>query len=148
MILGLCNKQQLTHSRSTIKHTFTADERLKSKKLINRLFEQGKTLHLYPVRFIYLPCSAQVVTNHQALFVASKKKFKSTVVRNTIRRRLREAHRLHKYLLATRKSSSVYFLMGYIYISSDQKGNFQTIQKKVITAINHLKNIHEKAPLQ
>ncbi|MEM7055857.1 MAG: ribonuclease P protein component, partial [Bacteroidota bacterium] len=112
------------------------------------LFEQEKSLYLYPIRFIYLPCSAQVITNHQALFAVSKKQFKSTVVRNKIKRRLREAHRLHKYLLATRKSSSVYFLMGYIYIGSSPKGNFQTIQKKVITAINHLKNIHEKALLQ
>jgi len=129
---------------STIRYTFTANERLKSKKLINKLFKQGKVLKRYPIRMVYLPCNAQTITHHQALFVVPKKKFKSAVARNTIKRRIREAHRLHKHLLAVPKNASIHFLIGYIYIGSSQQSNFQTIQEKVIEAINHLKKRYEK----
>jgi ribonuclease P protein component len=73
------------------------------------------------------------------LFAVPKKKCKRAVTRNQLKRRMKEAYRLNKYLLQPLESSNCCFLIGYIYIGNPSLGSFQTIQKKVIQALELLK---------
>jgi ribonuclease P protein component len=80
------------------RHTFSKQERLKSRKLIDALFRSGKTFQVFPFRVFYLwePPSGISV---QVGVGASKRNFKRAVDRNRIKRLMREGYRLQKQLL-------------------------------------------------
>ena len=84
--------------------SFPRRERLKSKKRIARLFEQGKSGFVYPVRYVLLDDSAEesVAGKDRSLSVlisVPKRHHKRAVERNLIKRRMREAYRLNKQAL-------------------------------------------------
>ncbi|MCB9080521.1 MAG: ribonuclease P protein component [Lewinellaceae bacterium] len=80
--------------------TFTRHERLKSRKVISRLFQEGQSFAQYPLRFVWLvtPPVENVPPGSPLQFTVSvpKKRFKHAVDRNRLRRQIREAYRLHK----------------------------------------------------
>ncbi len=77
---------------------FGKHERLKSRKQIDALFEQGKSYHAFPVRMAWrlFPAAADVPAALLAGVSAPKRQFKHAVARNRIKRLLREAYRLQK----------------------------------------------------
>lgn len=82
--------------------TYPHKEKLKSRKTITQVFEQGKTFAIYPIRFFYLDCSEETsFPNLQTGVIVRKKNFKHAVERNRIKRLLRESYRLEKNSLAT-----------------------------------------------
>lgn len=85
---------------------FRRTERLKSEKVISSLFKKGHSFSCYPLRLVYTempPLSKsddlQGFSPIQFSLSVSKKKFKRAVDRNLLRRRIREAYRLHKHEL-------------------------------------------------
>lgn len=79
---------------------FRREERLKSRKEIERLFREGKSFGHYPLRLIWLPMRERR-SEYPVQFALSvpKRKFKGAVQRNRIRRQVREAYRLNKHRL-------------------------------------------------
>ena len=77
-------------------NTFTKEERLCSKKLIDLLFKNGSSFLLYPFRVSYLLADQPSRYPCQVLINVSKKRYKRAVDRNLIKRRTREAYRLIK----------------------------------------------------
>lgn len=73
--------------------------RLKSSKVIDQLFMDGKSFTVFPFRVIYKFTKLPVTTyafQLQAGFSVSKRHFKKAVDRNRIKRLMREAYRLQK----------------------------------------------------
>ena len=90
-------------------------EKLKSRKQIELLFAQGKSISSFPVKVFYLPVDNSPLHPVQVGVGVSARNFKKAVDRNTIKRRLREAYRLHKlplheHLMAQQKSVAVFIL--------------------------------------
>ena len=79
------------------KNTLGKKERLKSKKLIGKLFEEGKSIKKYPFRLIYLiQDKTSFKIKPQASFSVPKRNFKKAVDRNRIKRLIKEAYRLEQ----------------------------------------------------
>ena len=90
-------------------------EKLKSRKQIELLFAQGKSISSFPVKVFYLPVEHTPEHPVQVGVGVSARNFKKAVDRNTIKRRMREAYRLHKlplheHLKTEQKSVAVFIL--------------------------------------
>jgi ribonuclease P protein component len=72
------------------------EEKLKSRKAIELLFEQGASTFAFPVKMFYSIQSTTEEQNFPQIGVSvSKRRHKRATDRNTIKRRLREAYRLN-----------------------------------------------------
>jgi ribonuclease P protein component len=125
--------------------TFHKTERLKSRKVISSLFQRSAknySFNVYPVRFIWSSPEAVQSSKVQAGFSVSKKTFKRANQRNTVKRRMREAFRLHKSLLysALEDNEKQYSLM-FIFNGKEEiayadiEKSFQIGIKKWIRAL-------------
>ena len=109
-------------------YTYSKNEKLKSKKLIEQLFSEGKSVSAFPLRMVYLKTTFDENTNIKVGVSVSKRHFKKAVDRNRLKRLLREAYRLNK-LTFFNNSSESYALM-ILYISKDGT-DFESLNKKM-----------------
>ena len=124
------------------KLNFTYQERLRRKKSIEKLFARGQILHLHPVRFVYL-ANTNSDALPQVLFAVPKKKIRSAVARNVIKRRMRESYRIHKHILTGNYLRKVQWLVGCIYIGTIKEGKYQMIEKRMTDMLHHLKETQD-----
>lgn len=89
-------------------------EKLKSRKLIKKIFEEGKTIKSYPILFRYLEIQDD---NHKVGVSVSKRNFKKAVDRISIKRQLREAYRLNKSEL---QNKPVNYAIMIIFIGKEK----------------------------
>ena len=81
-----------------MRFTFEREERLKSKKIIGRLFnKEGKSFAIYPLRIIWLATPLETSYPIQIGVVVPKRQFRKAVQRNKIKRRILESYRLNKH---------------------------------------------------
>ena len=76
--------------------TYSKKEKLKSKKVIEQLFSEGKSVTVFPLRLVYLEYAFDDEIQFKTGVSVSKRSFKNAVDRNRIKRLLREAYRLNK----------------------------------------------------
>lgn len=121
-----------------VKHTLKKPERLSSKKDIQELFKNGSSFYLYPFKVITLPSTTSSI--HQVLFTVPKRNFKRAVDRNLLKRRMREAYRLHKHLLTTEPQV---LSIAYIYTPKEIV-DYATIAKPLEQSLSRIKKNVEK----
>jgi ribonuclease P protein component len=109
---------------------FPKSEKLCSKILIQKLFENGKNEFAFPFKFLYLIKDEPTNTPPQILIIVSKKTFKKATDRNRIKRQIREAYRLqkHKFLDENKKFS---ILCAVFVFVGKTKLKYQEIQKGI-----------------
>ncbi len=118
---------------------FPKNQRLSSKKSIDFLFLNKKSLFVFPFRAVYY-LSNEITDNSnlQALFVVPKKKFKKATDRNRIRRQLRESFRMNKNPLEEKLQGKENQLqIAFIYVS-EQKVEFLKIDEAMKAIISKL----------
>ena len=97
-----------------MKHTLGKEERLKSKKLIERLYMERNSVKAFPLRMIFLQ------TEHTSDFPAQvgvsvpKRNFKLAVDRNRLKRLMRESYRLQKEIVYNDLEKPYIFMISYI----------------------------------
>ncbi|MBS1946806.1 MAG: ribonuclease P protein component [Bacteroidetes bacterium] len=136
----------------TRQFTLGKQERLKSRKLIEQVFNEGKGFSIFPFRVYYLSGHStfglQTAGFHAQIGVgASSKTFKKSVERNRIKRLMREACRLQKnnlnQLLQERKLQLVLFVV----YSGKELPEYQLVYDKIGLILQKLSNIiSEKSP--
>jgi len=125
--------------------TLGKDERLKSRKQIEKIFAEGKVLSVFPYRILYLfkknPHPAQMTqapSNVQFGVGISAKNFKKAVDRNKIKRLTRESWRLQKNdFQEAVKQKNFQVNIFFVYMSKELT-DFSTIKTKVGIALKKL----------
>lgn len=97
-----------------MKYSFNKIEKLKSVKLIEQLFDEGKSISVFPLRMVYLSCSFEEDVKLKVGVSVSKRNFKRAVDRNKIKRLLREAYRLNKHVYFNNIATQYAFMILYI----------------------------------
>ncbi|KAA5827466.1 ribonuclease P protein component [Algibacter amylolyticus] len=95
-------------------YTYGNKEKLKSKKLIDQLFTEGKSVSAYPLRLVYLGTTFKEDIIAKTGVSVSKRNFKTAVDRNRIKRLLREAYRLNKSIFFNNLTTQHAFMILYI----------------------------------
>ncbi|HPE75431.1 MAG TPA: ribonuclease P protein component [Draconibacterium sp.] len=129
------NLQENTDNEIT-DFSFHKNERLCSKKVIDKLFNEGKSVFVYPVKIVYLETSLPGKNRAQAAFSVGKRNFKRAVKRNLIKRRMREAYRLNKqkfYDELDEKQLGIFFIYTGKTIS-----DYKQIEAAIIKGLNKL----------
>ena len=94
-------------------------ERLRSKRIIDHLFSEGKSLFRHPIKLVYTSVEHGDVPVQFAVTVP-KRLHKLATTRNTLKRRIREAYRRNKISLANLSDeNSVHFVCMYIYVGKE-----------------------------
>jgi ribonuclease P protein component len=121
--------------------TFNKQERLKSHKLIEQLFSNGKSFSVFPIKALYQFTALNSGTFLQAGVAVSKKNFKKAVDRNRVKRLLREAYRLQKKDLQNQlQVKNKQLVIFFIYTGKDMPV-MPDIMEKVNTVLDFLENL-------
>lgn len=96
---------------------FSKNDKLKSRKLIGQLFEDGKIVSKFPLKLFYVPAQFDDGVKVKAAVSVSKRNFKTAVDRNRIKRLLRESYRLNKHLVIENITENYAFL--FLYVGKD-----------------------------
>ncbi|HTO16012.1 MAG TPA: ribonuclease P protein component [Edaphocola sp.] len=133
---------------SKVDYTFTASERLKHRKLIETLFQNGKAFSVFPFKVVY---SIVDKSNTENTFVrmgcvVPKRNKKRAVDRNLIKRKLKEAWRLQKHILIPDIPEHKELHVFFIYIGKEIP-NFSIIAASVSKIIIKLQSITTKVSL-
>lgn len=92
-------------AKITGKNTFKEGEKLKSRKVIDKLFNEGKAVSKNGFTLIYLVTPLTTFYPAQVGFSVPKKFFKHAVDRNRVKRLMREFYRMNKLELYTKLCS-------------------------------------------
>jgi ribonuclease P protein component len=109
-------------------------EKLHSFGAIRRLFAEGRGGFVYPLRYVVYAENADE-TSAEILFSTPKKFLKRANKRNKIRRRMREAYRLNKQILA---SGEPRLLQVALIYSSKEMLNYKTIENATKRILENL----------
>ncbi len=96
-----------------MRQTLGKDEKLKSTKVIDLLFSEGRHLRAIGIKLFYLSRERDA-SKHRASFAVPKKKFKKAVHRNRIKRLMREAYRRNKGAFVNNSEQRFAFLFLYL----------------------------------
>ncbi len=120
------------------KNTFSKKERVKSKKKISQIFNDG--IFFYS-ELLSVGIYENKNTNqkfHKIITSVPKKLFKSAVKRNKIKRLIREAYRLNKNILYNvSEKSKIFYDIIFIY-QKKEIPDFRDIEKDVILLLHKI----------
>ena len=94
--------------------TFKTNERLKSKVLFEKLFNEGASITVFPIKLHYLKTDAFSEVPIKVAVSAPKRRFRKAGDRNRLKRLLREAYRLNKPLIFNNIEGNYAFLILYL----------------------------------
>ncbi|CAM1360296.1 ribonuclease P protein component [Tenacibaculum xiamenense] len=116
-----------------MRFTLGREERLKSRKLIGKLYEEGKSIKVFPLRMVYL--QTEHTSNYPAQVGVSvpKRNFKRAVDRNRIKRLLRESYRKEKHTVYSEANKPFVFMISYLAKDEWKYADIEMKMKKLLS---------------
>ena len=120
------------------KHSFSKTERLKNNKEISRVIKDGIFLFSEHISLTYIESTDLNSGFNKVAVSIPKKKFKSAVKRNKLKRQIKEVYRLNKDIINTvSDETAVYYDMMFIYRLKVMIP-FQSIKDEVLSLLNKM----------
>jgi ribonuclease P protein component len=134
MLLSMDNEQR---------YFFKKEERLTGDKRIENLFIRGKSFVAYPLRIVYLEKVTQNPEVLEVLVSIPKKRIKSAVNRNRMKRLIRESFRMNKHILHNVLiGGNRHIEIAFVYVK-DELSDFDSIERGMRKALNEIKKRFE-----
>ena len=122
--------------------TLGKEERLKSRKQIEQLFDKGKSFVVAPFRIYFIVNSESTIQKGESGLKfgtgVSAKNFKKAVDRNRIKRLTREAWRLQKNNIREKARESQRQLNVFFIYTGKELPDFKIVKDKVAIALKKL----------
>ena len=124
-----------------MKNSLCKEERLYKKPLIDQLFASGEKIKVTEFPFLLMAMESPDENQSfpaQVLFSVSKRKVRLAVNRNLVKRRSKEAYRLHKHSFYNElQNQQKKLLVSFIYLGNKPLP-YQLIEEKIIVLLNRL----------
>ena len=117
-------------------YTFTKEERLCNKRLIDSLFHNGSSFLCYPFKVSWR-LNNELGVPAQVLFAVPKKRFKHAVDRNLLKRRMREAWRLNKQEQLYNTLGENKLILALTYVGKEIE-SYELIHKRMIKLLGQI----------
>jgi ribonuclease P protein component len=124
------------------RYFFKKEAKLKSRKIIQKLFAEGKSFTIYPLKVIWIPYNTE--QHVQAGISVSSRYFKKAVDRNKIKRLIRESYRLQKNRLEDHMASKQLNLSVFFIYIGKEIPLYQTLFDACSLSINQLIKIADE----
>ncbi len=109
--------------------SFRKEERLKSRKTIDKLFKSGQSFGQFPLRVVWMELENPMGESPvQFALTVPKKKFKRASDRNRIRRLIREAYRLQKPYFYDHLPDQLEQLAMMVIYTSKEMPDYETVE--------------------
>jgi ribonuclease P protein component len=120
------------------KFTLKKVERLKRRKVIEKLFSEGRAVTSFPIRVQYKMDDPLLTVSLQAGFSVSSRNFKKAVDRNRIKRLMREAYRLQKAPLEQALQTKQQKLALFLIYTGKELPNYALVRDKIEVVLKKL----------
>lgn len=126
-------------------NTFGKQEKLKSRKLIQQVFSNGKAVTAHPLRLVFYTPADPMETPVKIGVSASSRNFKKAVDRNRIKRLMREAYRLNKAELLQHAVQNNLQVAAFIIYTDKVLPDFELVNNKMKLLLSKLIKVTSEA---
>ncbi len=114
-----------------LRFTLGKEERVTGIKRIEKLFADGRFFFAYPFRIVYLEYECEHPVPVSVMVSIPKKRLKSAVKRNRMKRLFREAYRLNKHLFINiLQADNSQLDIVFVYVKNELS-DFDEIERSV-----------------
>ena len=120
--------------------TLSKEERISSRKLIDQLFNGGRShsMSAFPLRAVYMSTELSGVPASMLVSVP-KRHFKRAVKRNRVKRQVREAYRKHRQIITEKVSGQTGGTIAIAFIWMDGKLlDTAEVEKRMVNLLNRI----------
>lgn len=128
-----------------MKYTLGKQERLKSKKLVEKLYKEGSSVKAFPLRMVFLQTEHTSDYPAQIGVSVAKRNFKKAPDRNRLKRLMRESYRLQKEIVYNNLDVPYVFMISYLgKEEKDYEEIYAKMNKLLNLFIKQIQNIHNE----